>query len=91
MPAEVALSPRREWAVLASVVLGAFTGPLNSTVIVLALPAIGHGLTLPPGSTTWLVTVYLIASGALLPVAGKLGDRRRCVARLPRQCGRHWW
>jgi MFS family permease len=69
-----AVQPRTERTLLFIVASAVFTGPFNSTVIVLALPAIARDLALTAGSTTWLVTVYLIASGALLPVAGKLGD-----------------
>jgi MFS family permease len=69
-----AVQPLTERRLLCVVAPAVFTGPFNSTVIVLALPAIARDFALTAGSTTWLVTVYLIASGALLPVAGKLGD-----------------
>lgn len=65
----------RERLLLLGIALGAFSLPLNSTVIVLALPAIEHDMVLAPGSTSWLVTAYLIASCVLLPVAGKVADR----------------
>lgn len=65
----------RERLLLSGIALGTFSLPLNSTVIVLALPAIEHEMALAPGSTSWLVTAYLIASCVLLPVAGKVADR----------------
>ncbi|NRQ35167.1 MFS transporter [Nonomuraea sp. NN258] len=61
--------------IMASVMLAILIGPLNSTMIAVALPAVSHDLHLPYGGENALVTVYLIAMSCLLPIAGKLGDR----------------
>ncbi len=49
--------------------------PLNSTMLAVALPAIGHELVVAPAALTpWLVTSYLLVGIALQGPAGKLGD-----------------
>ena len=61
--------------------LGAALVPLNSTMIAVALPAIGETYQVSPGDLTlWLVTSYLLVNIVLQTPAGKLGDllgRRR--------------
>ena len=49
--------------------------PLNSTMIVVALPAIIAGFHATLFEAGWLVIAYLLTMGALQPVGGKLGDR----------------
>src|SRR4029079_1588395 len=49
--------------------------PLNSTMIVVALPLIGRDLGADHVTLAWLVTSYLIAMASLQPIAGRLGDR----------------
>jgi EmrB/QacA subfamily drug resistance transporter len=70
--------PRR---FIAAIVLGATLIPLNSTMIAVALPAIGETFKVSPGDLTlWLVTSYLLVNIILQSPAGKLGDmvgRRR--------------
>ena len=58
-----------------AVALGNLLVPLNSTMIVVALPLIGRDLGADPVTLAWLVTSYLIAMASLQPVAGRLGDR----------------
>ena len=61
--------------VLFTIVLGAMLVPLNSTMIVVALPHLIVDFDTDLSSAGWLVTGYLIAMASLQPVAGKLGDR----------------
>lgn len=58
-----------------AVALGNLLVPLNSTMIVVALPPIGRDLGADRVTLAWLVTSYLIAMAALQPIAGRLGDR----------------
>lgn len=67
--------PLRSGAVTAVVLAGAVLGPLNSTMIAVALPPMALDLGVDASAMSWLVTAYLIAMAALQPVAGKLGDR----------------
>ena len=77
-PADPQHPPRR---FIAAIVLGAALIPLNSTMIAVALPAIGETFSVSPGDLTlWLVTSYLLVNIILQSPAGKLGDivgRRR--------------
>jgi EmrB/QacA subfamily drug resistance transporter len=58
-----------------AVALGNLLVPLNSTMIVVALPPIGRDLGADRVALAWLVTSYLIAMASLQPIAGRLGDR----------------
>jgi len=58
-----------------AVALGNLLVPLNSTMIVVALPLIGRDLGADRVTLAWLITSYLIAMAALQPIAGRLGDR----------------
>jgi DHA2 family methylenomycin A resistance protein-like MFS transporter len=64
-----------EAVVLAAVALGTMLAPLNSTMIVVALPKIldDFNRTLAWGS--WIVVSYLVAMAAIQPLGGSLGDR----------------
>ena len=58
-----------------SVALGNLLVPLNSTMIVVALPQVARDLGVDVGATSWIVTSYLITMAALQPIAGRVGDR----------------
>jgi DHA2 family methylenomycin A resistance protein-like MFS transporter len=64
-----------ERTVLVTAALGTMLAPLNSTMIVVALPHIldEFGASLTWGS--WLVLSYLVAMAAMQPLGGSLGDR----------------
>lgn len=58
------------------ILLAASLAPLGSTMIAVALPAIGADLAIPSASLTqWLATSYLVVSIVLQFPAGRLGDR----------------
>ena len=62
-------------AFVVAVALGNLLVPLNSTMIVVALPLIGRDLGADRVTLAWLITSYLIAMASLQPIAGRLGDR----------------
>ncbi len=64
-----------ERAILLTVALGTMLAPLNSTMIVVALPEVMFEFSAGVFSVGWLVTAYLIVMASLQLVAGKLGDR----------------
>ena len=66
---------RRIPAFVIAVALGNLLVPLNSTMIVVALPLIGRDLGADRVTLAWLITSYLIAMASLQPIAGRLGDR----------------
>lgn len=58
-----------------AIALANFLVPLNSTMIVVALPTIARDLAVDRATVAWLVTLYLIAMAALQPIGGRIGDR----------------
>lgn len=62
------------WLV-ASVALNGLLAPLNSTMLLVALPDISHGLRVDAPTANWLVTAYLATMALSLAVGGRLGDR----------------
>jgi EmrB/QacA subfamily drug resistance transporter len=60
---------------LAAVILGSGTAFLESSVVSVALPAIGEDLGLDLGGLQWIVNGYLLSLSALIILGGSLGDR----------------
>ena len=72
-------SGRGRWA-LAAVILGSGAAFLESSVVTVALPAIGRDLDLEFGGLQWVMNAYLLSLSALMITGGSLGDlygRRR--------------
>src|SRR5579859_2178376 len=67
-------SPAGRW-VLAATVLGSGIAFLDSTVVNVALPAIGRGLHASVSGLQLVVTAYSVTLAALILLAGSLGDR----------------
>ncbi|HTZ07959.1 MAG TPA: MFS transporter [Acidimicrobiales bacterium] len=67
-------SPAGRW-VLTAAVLGSTLAAIDSTVVGIALPAIGRTFSLSVSSLQWVVSAYLLALAGLLLVGGALGDR----------------
>src|SRR5918997_4405341 len=59
---------------LAAATLGSFVALLDSTVVGIALPAIGDELGGGLESQQWIVNAYLLTLGALILIGGSLGD-----------------
>ncbi|MDT0609052.1 MFS transporter [Streptomyces lancefieldiae] len=66
--------PHRPGPVLFLLAGAQFLVVLNTSIVNVALPAIGQDLRLAPTGLAWVVNAYLIAFGALLPVGGRLTD-----------------
>ena len=66
---------RAAWASLAVVSLGLFMAVLSTTVVSVALPAIGRDLHASPTGLEWVVDAYVVAYASLLAAGGALGDR----------------
>jgi MFS family permease len=60
---------------MVAVMLGACLAPLNSTMLLVALPEVLDDFSARLSSGGWLITTYLIAVAAFQTPAGKLGDR----------------
>jgi EmrB/QacA subfamily drug resistance transporter len=61
--------------VLAATVLGSGIASLDSTVVGIALPAIGRDFHVGVASLQWVVDAYTLALAGLLLLGGTLGDR----------------
>ena len=69
----VTLGRRRVLIIIGALLLGMLLAALDQTIVATALPTIAgdlHGLS----HLSWVVTAYLLASTALTPLWGKLGD-----------------
>ena len=56
-------------------VAAVFLNIIDTTIVNVALPAIGHDLDVPLTSTNAVVVSYLVALAIAIPVGGWLGDR----------------
>jgi EmrB/QacA subfamily drug resistance transporter len=63
-----------KWLVLATTALGAFMGAVMFTAINVALPSLAVMFETDFGTVQWVVLAYLLATGALLPIIGRLAD-----------------
>ncbi|MEU1405494.1 MFS transporter [Streptomyces sp. NPDC005728] len=77
------LSARRRWTVLAVCCLSMFLVGLDTTIVNVALPAVGQGLGIGTRSLEWTVDAYTLVLASLLISSGALADRlgRRRVFR----------
>jgi EmrB/QacA subfamily drug resistance transporter len=77
-PAESELEQRR-WHVLMLASLGAFMTPLDSSIVAVALPAIGPSLHLSYTEALWVQAAYLLVISILLIPFGRLADQHGLV------------
>ena len=63
-----------KWWVLATVMVGTFMGPLDSSVVNIALPTLTRHFGVPITSVEWVVLAYLLTISTLLLTFGRLGD-----------------
>ena len=69
-------SAQGRW-VVAAMILGSSVAGIDSTVVVIALPAIGRNLHVGFGGLQWTVTSYTLTLASLILVAGAI-PRREC-------------
>jgi EmrB/QacA subfamily drug resistance transporter len=62
------------WVIVA-MVMGSGIAAIDSTVVGIALPAIGHSFHAPLATLQWVVTGYMLTLAAFLLLGGALGDR----------------
>jgi MFS family permease len=68
-----ALTHRQTLLIVLGVLLPTFMGSLDQTILATALPTIGRDFD-DMHSLPWLITAYLLASTAIIPLYGKLAD-----------------
>jgi MFS transporter, DHA2 family, methylenomycin A resistance protein len=66
----------RPWVSLAVVAGGLFLAVMSTTVVSVALPAIGSRLHATATQLEWIVDAYVIVYSSLLVAGGAIGDRR---------------
>jgi hypothetical protein len=74
------VADRRPWAPLLLLSLAQFMVVLDVTVVNVALPSIGADLDFARGDLQWVVTAYVLFTGGLLLLGGRISDllgRRR--------------
>lgn len=74
-PTAADLSPRRRWAAVAVLMLGAAIALLDTTIVNVALPTIRTSLQAPEATLQWIISGYALAYGLALIPAGRVGDR----------------
>jgi EmrB/QacA subfamily drug resistance transporter len=60
---------------LTAIILGSFMSILDITIVNVALPTFGRVFETNLQSLQWIITGYMLASAAVIPVAGWLSDR----------------
>jgi EmrB/QacA subfamily drug resistance transporter len=69
------LSASRRWVVLAVCASSLFLVGLDTTIVNIALPAVGAGLSIGTRGLEWVVDAYVIVFASLLITSGALADR----------------
>jgi MFS family permease len=74
------LPPRYKWTALSNTTLGMFMAALDSSIVLISLPAIFRGINLNPltpgniGYLLWILMGYLVVTAVLVVTFGRLGD-----------------
>jgi EmrB/QacA subfamily drug resistance transporter len=79
--APTADAPARPWAPLILLAVAQFMVVLDITVVNVALPSIGDDLGIAGDDLQWVVTIYVLLTGGLLLLGGRIADvlARRAV------------
>jgi MFS family permease len=76
----VAVGERYKWVALSNTTLGMLVATINSSIVIISLPAIFRGISLDPlrpGNVSyllWMLMGYLVVSAVLVVAFGRLGD-----------------
>ena len=73
-------TPRYKWTALSNTTLGVFMASVDSSIVIISLPAIFRGIHLNPLQPAnikyllWLLQGYLVVTAVLVVSLGRLGD-----------------
>src|ERR1051325_5102716 len=73
-------SDRYKWTALSNTTLGVFMATLDSSIVIISLPAIFRGIHLDPlqpgniGYMLWILMGYLVVTAVLVVTFGRIGD-----------------
>src|ERR1700722_1496838 len=79
-PGEVPKDDHYKWTALSNTTLGMFMATLDSSIVLISLPAIFDGIKLDPLAPAnvsyllWMLMGYLVVTAVLVVTFGKLGD-----------------
>src|SRR2546429_9694259 len=71
---------RYKWVALSNTTLGIFMATLDSSIVIISLPAIFRGIKLDPlvpaniGYLLWMLMGYLVVTAVLVVTLGRVGD-----------------
>lgn len=65
----------KKWLVVVAVLLGTFTVILNNSMLNPTLPHFMDMFDADAVTVSWLLTIYMVATGMTMPLTGYLGDR----------------
>ncbi len=80
MTPQATVSPRYKWTALSNTTLGVFMAALDSSIVLISLPAIFRGIHLDPLEPSnvsyllWMLMGYLVVTAVLVVTFGRLGD-----------------
>src|SRR5881392_4140256 len=72
--------PRYKWVALSNTTLGMLLATVNSSIVIISLPAIFNGIhldPLAPGNVSyllWMLMGYMLVTAVLVVTLGRLGD-----------------
>ncbi|MFJ4094702.1 MFS transporter [Kitasatospora sp. NPDC089913] len=72
--------PRYKWVALSNTTLGMLIATINSSIVLISLPAIFNGIRLDPlrpgnvGYLLWMLMGYMLVTAVLVVTLGRLGD-----------------
>src|SRR4051812_27742212 len=79
-PAVATHGDRYKWTALSNTTLGMFMATLDSSIVIISLPAIFRGIHLDPlepsnvGYLLWMLMGYLVVTAVLVVTFGRIGD-----------------
>ncbi len=69
-------APLQNWGLpMVALVVGAFMALMDSSIVNVAIPTMEHVFGVNTSQVEWVVTIYLLALGVVVPASGWLGDR----------------
>ena len=72
---QAAAEEKLSFSVLVVVIIGTFMSILDGTIVNVSLPKMISVFNSSPVQAQWIVTVYMLTLGIVMPVSGYLGDR----------------
>ncbi|GAA0438496.1 cholic acid efflux MFS transporter MdrT [Lentibacillus halophilus] len=68
-------SPKQKGLMIAALLIGAFMGIINETLLATALPSIQDAFSISQSHVQWMTTAFLMTNGVMIPVSAFLIDR----------------